>query len=183
VSGQIDLASLALVSGDVGSAEAALPKLLEAAAATKGWHQWLWTARIRALAAEVALSAGRFDAAIEAGQAAVEHAERYRRMKYVVAARLALGSALLAQGDATAAADVLRQASAEAETLKHPPSIWRTSGKLAEALAATGDDSGAEAAAQRARTTIDSFAVGLSGARRERFLAAPQLAELLSVVR
>jgi hypothetical protein len=104
-------------------------------------------------------------------------------MKYVVAARLALGSALLAQGDAAAAAEVLRQGSAEAETLKHPPSIWRTEGKLAQALAATGDDSGAEAAAQRARTTVDAFAVGLSDSRRERFLAAPQLAELLSVVR
>jgi predicted Zn-dependent protease len=120
---------------------------------------------------------------MEAGHAAVEHAERYGRMKYVVAGRLALGSALLALGDATAAAAVLRQASAEAESLKHPPSIWRTSGKLAEALAATGDDSGAEAAAQRARTTIDSFAGGLSDVRRDRFLTAPQLAELLSVVR
>ena len=55
MSGQIDLAVLALLSGDVGAAENALPKLLEAAAATKGWHQWLWTARIRALAAELEL--------------------------------------------------------------------------------------------------------------------------------
>lgn len=183
VSGQIDLAALDLATGDVGSAEAALPKLFEAAAATKGWHQWLWTARIRALAAEVALAAGRFDAAVEAAQTAVEHAERYRRLKYVVVARLALGSALLARGDAAAAADVLAEAGAGADALKHPPSIWKVAGKLAEALAATGDDAGAEAAAQRARTTVDAFAAGLSDARRERFLAAPQLADFLTVAR
>jgi class 3 adenylate cyclase/tetratricopeptide (TPR) repeat protein len=183
VSGQIDLAMLGLLAGDVGAAEAALPKLLEAAAATKGWHQWLWTARIRALAAELELTAGRLDKAAEAAHAAVEHAERYRRLKYVAAARNTLGAVLLAQGDAAGAAETLRQALAEAETLKHPPTIWRASGKLAEALYAVGDDSGAEAASNQARSTIDAFASGLSDERRERFLAAPLVADVLTVAR
>jgi tetratricopeptide (TPR) repeat protein len=181
VSGQIDIAMLDLLAGDVAGAEAALPKLLEAAAATKGWHQWLWTARIRALVAEVALATGRLDAAADAAREAIEHSERYRRLKYVVAARTTLGSALLAQGDASAAADALRQALAEAETLKHPPSIWKAAGKLAEALDAVGDESGAAAAAQRARMMLDAFASGLSDERRERFLAAPQVADLITV--
>jgi class 3 adenylate cyclase/tetratricopeptide (TPR) repeat protein len=183
VSGQIDLAVLALLSGDIGVAEVALPKLLEAAAATKGWHQWLWTARIRALAAELELTAGRLDKAAEAAHGALEHAEHYRRLKYVAAARQTLGAALLAQGDAQTAAGVLRQALAEAETLKHPPSVWKSSSKLAEALYAVGDDSGAEAASNQARSTIDAFAAGLSEERRERFLAAPQVSELLTVAR
>jgi tetratricopeptide (TPR) repeat protein len=183
VSGRIDVAALDLLTGDVGSAEAALPQLLEAAAATKGWHQWLWTTRIRALAAEVDLAAGRCEAAAEAARAAVEHAERYSRLKYVAVARLALGSALLGQGDVAGAVDVLRQTQTEAEALKHPPSIWKTSSRLAEALSAAGDDSGAEAAARRARATVDSFAADLSDERRERFLAAPQVADLLAVAR
>jgi TolA-binding protein len=104
-------------------------------------------------------------------------------MKYMVAARTTLGAALLAQGDATGAAEVLRRALAEAEALKHPPSVWKASGKLAEALYAVGDDSGAEAASNQARSTLDAFASGLSDARRERFLAAPQVADLITVAR
>jgi class 3 adenylate cyclase len=183
VSGRIDVAALDLLRGDVGSAEAALPQLLEAAVATKGWHQWLWTTRIRALAAEVDLAAGRYGAAANAARAAVEQAESCARLKYVAVARLALGSALLGQGDAAAATDVLRQALAEAEALRHPPSIWNASGKLAEALSTAGDAAGAEAAAQRARATLDAFAADLSEQRRERFLAAPQVADLLAVAR
>jgi tetratricopeptide (TPR) repeat protein len=175
VSGRIDLATLDLLTGEVGAAEAALPALFEAAAATKGWHQWLWTTRIAALAAEVALAAGRFDAAADAAREALERAQRYRRLKYVTAGRLALGGALLAQDQASVAADCLRQALAEAEQLKHPPSIWQAAGKLAEALYAAGDDSGAEDASRKVRATIEAFAAGLSEERRGRFLASPLL--------
>jgi tetratricopeptide (TPR) repeat protein len=175
VSGRIDLAALDLLTGEVGAAEAALPALFEAAAATKGWHQWLWTTRITALAAEVALAAGRFEAAADAARDALERAQRYRRLKYVTATRLALGGALLAQDQAPIAADCLRQALAEAEQLKHPPSIWQAAGKLAEALYAAGDDSGAEDASRKARATIETFAAGLSEERRGRFLASPLL--------
>ena len=71
---------------------------------------------------------------------------------------------------------MLRQALAEAETLKHPPSVWKSSGKLGGGFVdAVGDDSGAEAASNQARSTVDVFAAGLSEERRERFLAAPQV--------
>jgi class 3 adenylate cyclase/tetratricopeptide (TPR) repeat protein len=175
VSGRIDLAALDLRTGDVGAAEAALPDLFEAAAGTKGWHQWLWTTRIGALAAEVALAAGRYEAAVDAARDALERAQRYRRLKYVTAARLALGSGLLAQDKTPVAADCLRQALAEAEQLRHPPSIWQAAGKLADALYAAGDDSGAEDASRKGRATIETFAAGLSEERRARFLSASPL--------
>jgi class 3 adenylate cyclase/tetratricopeptide (TPR) repeat protein len=183
VSGRIDLATLDLVAGDVGAAEAALPALFEAAAATKGWHQWLWTTRIGTLAAEVALTAGRLDAAVDAAHESIERAKGYRRLKYVTAGQTALGSALLAQGQAKVAADCLRQALAGAEQLKHPPSIWKAAAKLAEALYAVGDDSGAESALRQARETIDAFAAQLSEERRKRFLSAPQLVDTLAIAR
>lgn len=183
VSGRIDLAVLDLLTADVGAAEAALPELFETAAGTKGWHQWLWTTRISALAAEVELAAGRPEVAAEAAREAIERAKRYGRLKYVAAARTVLGAALVAQGQADVASDCLRQALAEAERLKHPPSIWKAAGKLAEALYAAGDDSGAEKALRKTRETVDSFAAGLSDERRERFLAAPQLADILAVPR
>jgi class 3 adenylate cyclase/tetratricopeptide (TPR) repeat protein len=183
VSGRIDLAVLDLLTADVGAAEAVLPELFEAAAGTKGWHQWLWTTRIGALAAEIELAAGRADTAAEAAREAIERAKRYHRLKYVTAARTALGAALVEQGQPEVAGDCLRQALAEAEKLKHPPSIWKAAAKLAAALYAAGDDAGAEKASRQARETIDAFAAGLSEERRARFLAAPQLAGVLAVAR
>jgi hypothetical protein len=46
---------------------------------------------------------------------------------------------------------------------------------LARVLERTGDDTGAENANALARTTLDTFAAGLSAGRRERFLASPFL--------
>ena len=66
------------------------------------------------------------------------------------------------------------------ERLKHPPTLWCAAAALAESLYAAGDDPGAEAAFGRARATIDAFTEGLSDGRKERFLAAPQLAQLLA---
>jgi class 3 adenylate cyclase/tetratricopeptide (TPR) repeat protein len=183
VSGGIDLATLDLLTGDVGAAEAALPALFEAAAGTKGWHQWLWTTRISTLAAEIKLAAGQAGAAAEAAREALERAKRYHRLKYVAAARLTLGSALFAQGQLDVGPDCLRQALVEAEQLKHPPSVWRAAAKLAEALYAAGDDSGAESAMRQARETIDAFAAQLADERRERFLSAPQLVDTLAIAR
>jgi hypothetical protein len=131
----------------------------------------------------VGLAAGQLEAAVDAAHDAIERAKRYRRLKYVTAARIALGSALLAQGQPPVGADCLRQALAEAKQLKHPPSIWRAAAKLAEALYAAGDDSGADGAMRQARETIDAFTAQLSDARRERFLSAPQLADIVAVSR
>jgi tetratricopeptide (TPR) repeat protein len=183
VSGKIDVLQLDLAVGDVGKAESALPELTEAAAGTKGWHQWLWTTRIAAARAGIELAAGRHEEAAAAARQALERARRYRRLKYVVASRTALGEALFHLGQGPAACDVFRQALAEAETLRHPPSLWRAAAGLARTLYALGDDSGAEAAAAKAREEVDAFARGLADERRERFLRAPQVAELLAVAR
>src|SRR5918996_593122 len=63
VSGKIDLLMIDLLSGEVGHAETAWPSLWEAAGQTKGWHQWLWTTRLRHAKAEIALAAGRAEEA------------------------------------------------------------------------------------------------------------------------
>jgi tetratricopeptide (TPR) repeat protein len=183
VSGDIDLLLVDVLVGDIAQAEAAWPALREAAAATKGWHQWLWTTRVSEAKAELELAAGRPEAAAEAARVAIEDAQRYERLKYVVAARIVLGEALLRLGRAPVARDTYRQALAEAETLKHPPSIWRAAAGLARSLYAAGDDGGAEAAAGLARRTVEAFAAGLAEERRERFLRTPQLSAVLEPVR
>jgi hypothetical protein len=101
-------------------------------------------------------------------------------LKYAATSRLVLGRALRLTGRAPEAVESLQQALAEAERLKHPPTTWRAAATLADALQASGDDAGAEEAFTRARAEIDAFANRLSDARKERFLAAPQLAELFA---
>jgi tetratricopeptide (TPR) repeat protein len=165
----------------VGRAEASLPALQTAAEATKGWHQWLWLTRIARGKAEVALAAGRPEEALELAVEAIAVAERYHRLKYTATSRLVFGRALSELGRAPEGVEALRQALEEAERLKHPPTLWCAAAALAESLYAAGDDAGAEAASSRARAEVDAFAARLSEARKERFLAAPQLAQLLAV--
>ncbi|HEX3268410.1 MAG TPA: adenylate/guanylate cyclase domain-containing protein [Gaiellaceae bacterium] len=180
VSGKIDLVYSDIALGEVGRAEASLPALQTAAEETKGWHQWLWITRIARARAEVALAAGRPEEALEFAGRAIALAERYQRLKYTATSRLVFGRALRDIGRAPEAIDALRQALEEAERLKHPPTLWYAAAALSESLYAAGDDAGAEAAFARARATIDAFTAGLANGRKEQFLAAPQLAQLLA---
>ncbi|HXF98696.1 MAG TPA: adenylate/guanylate cyclase domain-containing protein [Gaiellaceae bacterium] len=182
VSGRIDLLVLDLLAGEVGRAEAAWPSLWEAAAQTKGWHQWLWITRLRHAQAEISLAAGRAEEAAQLAAEALAEAERYRRRKYIAASRLVLGQALHALRHAQAR-DELRRALQDAQALGHPPSLWTAATALARALADAGDDEGAEGAAALARETVDAFAAGLSATRRERFLASPHLEAALALSR
>jgi hypothetical protein len=132
-------------------------------------------------ALEVARAA--LDACGEGQCEAIALAERYHRLKYAATSRLALGRALRALNRVPEAIEALRQALAEADRLRHPPTIWSAAAALADALYAAGDDAAAKRAAARAGREIETFAAGLSDARRAAFLAAPQLAEALAVAR
>jgi predicted Zn-dependent protease len=164
-----------VIAGEVGRAESAWPSLWEAAAQTKGWHQWLWTTRLLHAKAEIALGAGRAEQALDAALEAVATAERYRRRKYVQASRLSLGRALHNLGRIDEALAELGRALPGAQELAHPPTIWGTAVALARVRAHAGDDDGADEAHGLARGALDQFAAGLSETRRERFLASPYL--------
>lgn len=183
VQGKIDLLVTDLVEGHVGRAEKAWPGLWQETLATKGLHQWLMAGRLATARAEIALAAGRAEVAAEAAREAIAFADRHGRLKYQVASRLTLGCALLEMRRAIDGTAELRRALAGAERLGHPPSTWRVAASLATALAATGDDEGAQAAHAQLTTAVDGFATSLSEQRRARFLAAPQLTEALAMGR
>ncbi len=183
ISGEVDLLFSDLVQGDVGRAEAAWPELWEAAEASKGWHQWLWMTRLSTAKAQIELAAGRPEAAAEEARRAIEQAARYHRLKYVCWSRLALGEAVLGLGRPDEAETQTRRALAEAEQLGHPPTLWRAAAQLGRTLVAVADDEGAEAAFTQARRTLERFAADLSPERRERFLAAAAVEEILTVGR
>ena len=178
-SGKIDLLFSDLATGEVGRAAFAWPELWQTAVQTRGWHEWLWRVRLAEVKAEIEFAQGKAEEAAAAALAAVALAESFGRVKYALASRLVLGSALLQLKRHEEAVGPFRRALAEAEALEHPPSIIRAAGRLREALAATGDDDGAEAAYRRAREALDAFAAGLSDARRERFLQTPVAADVL----
>ncbi|MDQ3874207.1 MAG: AAA family ATPase [Actinomycetota bacterium] len=183
VSGKIDLVALDLIEGEIGRAASALPALRERAAETKGWHQWLWTTRVAYVGAEVALASARPDDAVDLASEAVEQALSYGRAKYVASARAVLGAALLALGRHSEAIETLRASAAVAAELKHPQSIWRAAMLLGDALARVGQEDAAEAAFREARETLARFAGSLSETRRERFLEAAPVSEILAVAR
>ncbi len=164
--GRIDLLQADLADGDASAADKAWPGLWQEAQTAKGLHRWLMAGRLAAARADIALALARPEAAVDAAQESVAHAERYGRRKYEAASRLALGRALLDLQRPADGVVELKRAVALAERLAHPPSIWQTSSWLARALTALGDDEGAQKAAESARDEIGRFARTLSDAHR-----------------
>ncbi|MGH9002065.1 MAG: ATP-binding protein, partial [Acidimicrobiia bacterium] len=95
---EVDLLFADLAGGEVGKADAAWPRLWEAAQALKGFHQWLVSCRLEAARAEISLRLGDPDAAATQAARAVEAARRHGRLKYEVMARLVMAEALTSLG-------------------------------------------------------------------------------------
>jgi tetratricopeptide (TPR) repeat protein len=175
----VDLLFLDLVEGEIGRADSSWPGLLELAESMRGWHHWLMIGRVMAAKAEIALRMGRSAEAAKAASAAIAYAIEVSRPKYEVMARATLGSALLASGKTGEAVEELKAARVGAKLLRHPPSIWDVESRLGVALAASGNEAAAQAAFGAARQSIEKFASHLSAARREAFLSAHQVREIL----
>jgi class 3 adenylate cyclase/tetratricopeptide (TPR) repeat protein len=180
IQGGIDTVFIDLLSGEVGRAERAMPDLWERAAQAKGWHQWLMAGRLAEAESEIALARGDAEGAARAATEAIRRATDVPRLKYRTAGRIVLGSALTALNEPERAVAELRRASEDADRLGHPPTIWRSSAALGQALAATGDEEGAGDAVARAAEVVRTFAATLSLERGERLLAAGQVASLLA---
>jgi class 3 adenylate cyclase/tetratricopeptide (TPR) repeat protein len=175
----IDQVFLDLLEYEPGRADSRMPRLIEQADASKGWHQWLMRGRLAEAAAEIALAKGDAEAAAAAAQQAIQEATAVSRRKYETAARLVLGRALLQMKEHSRAEAELRVALAGAERLIHPPTLWRAWWSLSEALARTGDDRGAGEASVKAVGILREFAGRLAPERAERLLGADPVKEIL----
>jgi class 3 adenylate cyclase/tetratricopeptide (TPR) repeat protein len=180
---RIDLLSADTAAGALDRAEAAWPALWEGASDLKGWHEWLARGRLLVARADLILALGRPATAAEAAAAALDHWRRYPRPKYRAAALATLGQALLVSGRPIDGLRELRHAAETADRLGHGPTIWRVTGKLISALAATGDDDGANAAYSKVTAAIDNFRAGLSAEHQRAFLAAPPIRQVLAAGR
>jgi tetratricopeptide (TPR) repeat protein len=178
--GRIDLLFTDLAEGHVSRANQAWPPLWEAAQATTGLHQWLMAGRLVTAKAEIALASERPEAAAEVSSEAIAHARRFGRLKYEIASRLVLGTAILAMKRPADAVPELRQAFAAAQRLGHPSAVWTTAFALGTALSTMGDDKGAEVATVKAAETISAFAATLSAERRRCLLTDPSVTKILA---
>ncbi len=181
VEGNVDLLFADLAEGEVGRAERAWPGLWDQAQVMPGVHQWRNIGRLEAARAEISLGAGRFEQAADDACRAIEGTRRVGRVKYQIASRVILGRALHGMGRHEDAVEHLRQATIAAQALKHPPSSWQAGGALTLALAASGNDNDAQAAAETVRQTILRFAAGLSEEHRNAFLGTVRVRELLTL--
>jgi hypothetical protein len=135
--------------------------------------------RLLTARARIALALGDAAAAAELASEAIATARSNHRLKYEVASRQTLGSALAALGRADHGVAELAVAVEAAERLGHPPSLWRAAFALARTLVTIGDGDGAQAAATMAAGAIQRFAATLADEHRARFFATPSIAEVL----
>jgi len=142
------------------------------------WTRWLVRGRLAWARAAMELLADHPAEAVDWAHQAIELARPVHRVKYEAVSRTALGQALQRLGKPQEAAAELRQATALADRLG-PAQQWPAWAALGEALYAAGDDAGAESAFTTAGRILNQVAGGLSAERSARFLAAPQVSEVL----
>jgi tetratricopeptide (TPR) repeat protein len=183
VQGRIDFVFADISAGNLGRASETLPTLQDDAAQLKGFHQWLTAGRLAQARAEIALQTQPAETAVEAARDALREAQVRRRLKYEVAARSVLGSALLRARQPSHGIVELERAVQDAERLGSPIVTWRAAGALAEGLNAIGDDDRTETAFRAAVNAIDACASALPEEHRPAFLKAPPVQQVLALNR
>jgi class 3 adenylate cyclase/tetratricopeptide (TPR) repeat protein len=177
LSARTDLIDVQLLMDEVAPVEGTWQDVWDESMAIDAWERWIVAGRLAAGRAEMELALGRLDDAVTWSERALELATRGRRRKYEVTARVALGRALTARGDAEGATAELRSAVAVADDLGSPLFRWQSRAALAAA------DRSAEGVAHDAREIIQTVAAGLSPERAEAYLAAAPVVDALDRTR
>ena len=174
-----DLILTYLLAGDVGRAQAEWPARWAGAEEATAWTRWLIAGRLTCARAEIALHAERPEAAVEWAERTLAITRRTRRRKYEARALTLLGQALARLGRREDAMAALHGAVGIADGLVGAPERWQARAALGEAAHALGEDDAAATAYAEAAGLAESFAASLRPDRAERFLAAPQIGEIL----
>ena len=162
-----------LLLGDLTSVDREWSAAWEDAGASRGWERWLIKGRLASVRADRELGGGHAEDAVTWAQRALDLARSTKRRKYEIASLITLGSALAAQGLKEDAARELRTAVALADGPGGSPLLrWRA--RAALGLAASREDD-----LQAAASMIREVAASLAPERAARYLAAPQVAQVL----
>jgi class 3 adenylate cyclase/tetratricopeptide (TPR) repeat protein len=177
---EVDLLFADLLEGELGNAERNLPELLEAAARTHGWHQWLWAGRLAVARSEIHLGRDEWEKAAGAAEEAVKLSLGPGRLKYACRSRTVFGRAMTEMGRTDEAIEPLRQAVADAEQVGHQPSQWASHAALAEALGRMGRLDEADVEREQAATIVRGFLESLTEEHLSHVLSMPDVSSVLA---
>jgi DNA-binding winged helix-turn-helix (wHTH) protein/tetratricopeptide (TPR) repeat protein len=133
---------------DPGPVEQLLEQTVAGAAATGGWHQWLWQLRLAQARAELALARGAIDDAIALAGEAIDTSHARRRPKYEALGFMTRARSLHARGETRSAIADARRALQIAEAIADPALLLLTLDVLI-------DLDGSDELAAQAGATID----------------------------
>jgi tetratricopeptide (TPR) repeat protein/predicted Ser/Thr protein kinase len=172
VSSGIDLLFVHVRRNDPGRAQVLLPEVETAAAATPGWHDWLWQGRLKQVRAELALACGDANLALDRAQDTVEFCRAKGRVKYQALAHITAARALRALSRTQEAIAHARDALAIARPISDPALLlWA----LNVLLMLDGDDG----FAREARTLIDAIRIELPDEPMQRRFAKSDLVQFV----
>jgi tetratricopeptide (TPR) repeat protein len=154
VSADVDLVFNYARRGEVSRAETLVKDAGTLAAQIGGWHQWLWSLRLKQARAEIAFARGDWSDALTLASAAIAECESRGRAKYVVAGLETRGKSFAALGRVHEALDDFRRAVQLARAMGDPALLLRASSSL---LATEGDDALLSEARATARRIISEL--------------------------
>jgi class 3 adenylate cyclase/tetratricopeptide (TPR) repeat protein len=176
-----DLILTELLAGDVGRAQATWPARWEGAKTATAWTTWLIVGRLLCSRAEIALHAETPDVAAEWADRAIAAARQTRRRKYEARSLTLLGQALVQLGRREEAYEAFRAAVSIADDLVGAPARWEARAALGAAAYGLGDDETAASVYGEAAVLVESFAATIAPQRQKTLLAAPPVAEIISL--
>jgi tetratricopeptide (TPR) repeat protein/predicted Ser/Thr protein kinase len=154
VSSGIDLLFVHVRRNDVGRAQVLLPEVEGVAAATPGWHEWLWAGRLQQVRAELALASGDASTALDRALKTTEFCRQKGRVKYQALGHITAARALRALSRTHEAIAHARDALSIARPTSDPALVlWA----LNVLLALDGDDD----LAREARTVSEAIRLEL----------------------
>jgi tetratricopeptide (TPR) repeat protein len=176
-----DALSAELLLGDIGGVERAWPAAWDDALACKGWERWLITGRLASMRADSEWEAGRHGDAVTWARRSLEMARSVKRRKYEISSLITLGSALAAQGMHEAAMEELHTAVRSADGPGGSPLLrWRARAALGAAARRRAETATeGETQLATAASIIREIAGALAPERADRYLSAPQVAQVL----
>jgi class 3 adenylate cyclase/tetratricopeptide (TPR) repeat protein len=179
-----DLICADLLLGDLGSVDVAWPSAWDDAVEGRAWERWLVSGRLASVRADVELARGRLDDAVSWAQRTLELARPVRRRKYEIAGLITLGSALVGQGSIEEGVAQLRIAVGLADGPGGTPLLrWRARAACGVAESRRPETAAdGEARLEEAAAIIREVAASLAPERSTRYLAAPEVANVLEIV-
>jgi tetratricopeptide (TPR) repeat protein len=176
-----DLLFTRLLAGDIGGAQAIWPALWEGASKATAWTTWLIAGRLAYGRAVIALHTDAPEVAAEWAEHAIQIARRTKRRKYEARALTALGQAFARLGRRSDALQALRSAVTLTDELIGQPERWQARSAFGKVAHTLGEDDVAAAVYDEAADLVEEFAKTLAPERARGLLAAPDVAEILSL--